>query len=116
MGQARARRREIEELKRTNKRMVATPWPDSPVLVPFDRTWLITDKEFGAALAIAQDRPVTPEAVVGTLQELARLSLWAERSGVKEDVCQAWFAFHQEQLFMRARGDTDSKSFMSVLG
>lgn len=114
MGQARARRREIEELKRTGRRMVATPWPTSPVMIPMDNTWLITDAEFGAALAAAQDRPVTPEAVVGTLQELARLSLWAERSGVKEAVCQKWFAYHQEQLFMRARGETESKSFLPV--
>jgi len=84
------------------------------VLVAFDSAWLITDREFGSALKTAQDRPVTPEALPGTFAELARLSLWAERSGVKESVCQAWFAYQQEQLFTRAR--TESKSFLPVQG
>jgi hypothetical protein len=114
MGQARARRREIEELKRTHKRMVATPWPDTPVLVPMESAWLITDAEFGRALDQLQARPCTPEAMTGTLRVLARLSLWAERSGVKEQICQNWFAYHQNLWVERAR--TESNSEKSVPG
>ena len=104
MGQSRARRREIEELKRTGVRQVTTPWPDTPVMIPFESAWLITDTEFAAALAQAHGKPVTPEAVADTLKELARLALWAERSGVKEQICQNWYAHQQQRLFDLAQG------------
>jgi hypothetical protein len=116
MSESRARRKEIAELKRTGVRQVATPWPDTPVMVPMESAWLITDTEFAAALARAHARPVTAEAMPDTLKELARLALWAERSGVKESICQDWYAHQQQRLFKQARGETESKSFLTVLG
>ena len=49
------------------------------------------------------DRPVTAEAAMGTLKELARLALWAERSGVKPTIAQNWFAYQQRCLWDRAQ-------------
>jgi hypothetical protein len=73
------------------------------VLTVFDQTWMILNNEFQTAVDAAWARPVTPEAAAGTIKELARLALWAERSGVKEVVAQNWFAYQQRCLWDRAQ-------------
>ena len=103
MGEARRRAREIADLKRTPAGEPPTPWSKSPVLAVFDQTWMILNSEFQAAIDAVQARPVTAEAAVGTIKELARLALWAERSGVKEVVAQNWFAYQQRCLWDRAQ-------------
>ena len=103
MGEARRRAREIADLKRTPPGEPVTPWSKSPVLTVFDQTWMILNNEFQKAVDAACARPVTPEAAVGTLQELARLALWAERSGVRPDIAQNWFAYQQRCLWDRAQ-------------
>ena len=110
MGESRARRREIEELKRTGVRQVTTPWPDTPVMIPFESAWLITDTAFAKALNQVLARPITPEAMPDTLKELARLALWAERSGVKDQICQNWYAHQQQRLFDLAQGANTTSS------
>jgi hypothetical protein len=103
MGEAKRRAREIADLKRTPAGEPVTPWSTSPVLTVFDQTWMILNSEFQAAVDRAWARPVTAEAAPGTIKELARLALWAERSGVKETVAQNWFAYQQRCLWDRAQ-------------
>ena len=104
MGESRRRRREIAELKRTGRRQLDTPWSSSPVLIAMaDDTWLITNTEFGQALTQVQARPLTRESAADIVKELARLALWAERSGVRDDICQNWFAWQQQDLVDRAK-------------
>jgi len=98
MGEARRRAGEIADLKRTPAGEPVTPWPTSPVLAVFDQTWMILNSEFQAAVDQAAARPLTRESAVGTVQELARLALWAERSGVRADIAQNWFAYQQRCL------------------
>ena len=103
MGQARARKREIEELKRLGVRRIATPWPDKPVLTVFDQTWMILDQDFQAELDRLQARALDKATLQGTLMGLARMALWAERSGVKEVVAQNWYAYQQRILSDRIK-------------
>jgi hypothetical protein len=106
MGQARARAREIVELKRLGVRQLATPWAASPVMLFMqDGMTMIMDREFGQALEAAQAAPWTPEAQT----ELARLALWAERSGVKEAVCQAWFYLELKKLHNNHKSQARAK-------
>jgi len=98
MGEARRRQKEIQDLKRTPPGEIATPWSTSPVLMVIDQTWMILNSEFQAAVSAAEARPLTRESAVGTVQELARLALWAERSGVRADIAQNWFAYQQRCL------------------
>lgn len=98
MGDARRRAQEIGNLKRTPAGEIATPWSTSPVLAVFDQTWMILNTEFQTAVDAAAARPLTRESAVVTIQELARLALWAERSGVRADIAQNWFAYQQRCL------------------
>ena len=101
MGDARRRSQEIANLKRTPPGEPITPWPTSPVLAVFDRTWMILNNEFQDAVDAVHARPLTREAAMTTIQELARLALWAERSGVRTDIAQNWFAYQQRHLWDR---------------
>lgn len=89
MGQARARKKEIEELKRHGK-LIETPRFPKPVLYRVgDAMWIVDNAEFKAWTDAAQaNLDVTPAVIQ---REFARLALIAERSGVKESVCQEWF-------------------------
>jgi len=108
MGQARARQREIADLKKHGRRMV-TPFADTPVLIVYEQTWIMTNTEFAQAVADCRNRELTEAAMPGTIQEFARLALWAERSGVREDICQNWFHFQQRDLFERVRDQQQAK-------
>ena len=111
MGQAKARKREIEELKRLGVRRIATPWANSPVLTVIpggyngieQDVWMILDPEFQAELAQLEARSLDPETLQGTIMGLARMALWAERSGVREATAQNWYAFQQRQLHDRIK-------------
>lgn len=88
MGQARARRKEIEEIKRWGGRLVATPERTTPVIFRAgDEMWITSDAEFGSWVQAAHKLTVPGDAQ----REFARLALTAERSGVKERECQLWF-------------------------
>jgi len=100
MGQARARKQEIAELKR-HGRLIDTPRFDTPVIFRAgDTMWITSNSEFGewvgAAYQIAE-----PESAQ---REFARLALIAERSGVKERECQQWF-----DLQLKHYADTATK-------
>lgn len=89
MGQARARKQEIQELKR-HGRLIETPRFDRPVLYRVgDTMWIVDNAEFkswsDAAMANTDATPVVIQ------REFARLALIAERSGVRESLCQEWF-------------------------
>jgi hypothetical protein len=111
MGQARARAREIAELKRLGVRRVDTPWATRPVLTVMRGgyngisadTWMILDTEFQAELDRLRSRALDRETLEGTIMGLARMALWAERSGVKDDVAQNWYALQQRELLDRIK-------------
>jgi hypothetical protein len=103
MGQARARRREIEELKRLGVKRIATPWSDRPVLTVFDQMWMVLDADFQRELDRLHARDIDPKTLEGTIMGLARLALWAERSGVREDIAQNWYAYQQRILSDRIK-------------
>ncbi len=87
MGQARARAKEIAELKR-HGRLIDTPRFDQPVIFRAgDTMWIVANGEFGAWVTAAHAITVPREAQ----REFARLALIAERSGVRERECQQWF-------------------------
>jgi hypothetical protein len=89
MGQARQRAKEIAQLKKWG-RLIDTPRPPKPVFVRVgDQVWMITNAEFADWVNAAHRLTQPPEAQ----QELARLALIAERSGVSERECQQWFAY-----------------------
>ena len=111
MGQARARAREIAELKRLGVRRVDTPWPTRPVLTVMRGgyngisadTWMILDTEFQAELDRVRARELDRDTLEGTIMGLARMALWAERSGVKEEIAQNWYALQQRELHDRIK-------------
>ena len=111
MGQARARAREIAELKRLGVRRVDTPWADRPVLTVMrggynglnQDMWMILDTEFQAELDRLKSRELDRETLQGTIMGLARMALWAERSGVKEEIAQNWYALQQRELHDRIK-------------
>lgn len=111
MGQARARAREIAELKKLGVRRVDTPWADRPVLTVMrggynglnQDTWMILDTEFQAELDRLRSRELDRATLEGTIMALARMALWAERSGVKEDIAQNWYALQQRELHDRIK-------------
>ena len=118
MGQARARAREIAELKRLGVRRVDTPWADRPVLTVMrggynglnQDTWMILDTEFQAELDRLRARELDRETLQGTIMALARMALWAERSGVSEAVAQNWYALQQRELHDRIKqAQTDAR-------
>ena len=87
MGQARARAREIQELKR-HGRLIDTPRFDRPVIFRAgDTMWITSNKEFGDWVNAAYNQTDHNAAQ----REFARLALIAERSGVRERECQQWF-------------------------
>lgn len=88
MGQARARRKEIAEIKRWGGRLITTPEKTTPVIFRAgDEMWITSDGEFGTWVTAAHALTVPSDAQ----REFARLALIAERSGVKERECQLWF-------------------------
>jgi len=111
MGQARARAGEIAELKRLGVRRVDTPWADRPVLTVMrggynglnQDTWMILDTEFQAELDRLRSRELDRATLEGTIMGLARMALWAERSGVKEEIAQNWYALQQRELHDRIK-------------
>jgi hypothetical protein len=111
MGEARARAREIAELKRLGVKRVDTPWPDRPVLTVMrggfngmdQDMWMILDTEFQSELTRLTARPVDRKTLETTILGLARMALWAERSGVREDMAQNWFALQQRELADRVK-------------
>ena len=111
MGEARNRKREIAELKRLGVRRVDTPWPTRPVLTVMRGgfngisadTWMILDTEFQAELDRLRARPVDKKTLEATILGLARMALWAERSGVSENIAQNWFALQQRELSDRIK-------------
>ena len=111
MGEARQRAREIAELKQLGVRRVDTPWPTRPVLTVLrggfngmdQDTWMILDTEFQAELDRLTAQPVDKKTLEATILALARMALWAERSGVKEAVAQNWFALQQRELHERVK-------------
>ncbi len=118
MGQARARAREIAELKRLGVRRVDTPWADRPVLTVMrggynglnQDMWMILDTEFQAELDRLRSRELDRATLEGTILGLARMALWAERSGVKEEIAQNWYALQQRELHDRIRqAQTDAR-------
>jgi hypothetical protein len=118
MGQARARAREIAELKRLGVRRVDTPWADRPVLTVMrggynglnQDTWMILDTEFQAELDRLRSRELDRATLEGTIMGLARMALWAERSGVKEEIAQNWYALQQRELHDRIKqAQTDAR-------
>lgn len=118
MGQARARAREIAELKRLGVRRVDTPWADRPVLTVMrggynglnQDTWMILDTEFQAELDRLKSRELDRATLEGTILGLARMALWAERSGVKEEIAQNWYALQQRELHDRIKqAQTDAR-------
>ena len=118
MGQARARAREIAELTRLGVRRVDTPWADRPVLTVMrggynglnQDTWMILDTEFQAELDRLRARELDRETLQGTIMALARMALWAERSGVSEAVAQNWYALQQRELHDRIKqAQTDAR-------
>ena len=91
MGQARARKQQIAQLKLN---LMHTPWPARPVLARAgDRMWLTTDTEFSTWIQAAHAITVPSEAQ----REFARLALIAERSGIGEKECQQWFELQLQQ-------------------
>ena len=89
MGQAKARAKEIAELKR-HGRLIDTPRYTQPVLAQVgDHMWIVMNSEFEQDHASVMSRVAeTPQVIQ---RELARLALTAERSGVRERECEAWF-------------------------
>ena len=89
MGQARIRRKEIEELKR-HGRLIDTPVYDRPPIYRVGQDMWITDNaEFNAVTSsIFADMDQPPSVVQ---RRLAAQALSAERSGTPPDVCQEWF-------------------------
>jgi len=88
MGQARLRAKEIAEIKKWGGRLMSTPEKSKPVMFRAgDDVWMIADTEFGRWLEAAHEITQPTQAQ----QELARLALIAERSGLKEKECQQWF-------------------------
>ena len=100
MGQARARKAEIQELKR-HGRLIDTPRFDTPVIFRAgDTMWIVSNGEFGAwvgAAFLIRDHSTAQ-------REFARLALIAERSGVRERECQQWF-----DLQLKYYADTATK-------
>ena len=87
MGQARLRKKEIEELKR-HGRLIDTPRFDQPVIFRAgDTMWIVSNGDFGKWVSAAYELSDPPAAQ----REFARLALIAERSGVRERECQQWF-------------------------
>lgn len=89
MGEAKRRAKEIAEIKRWGGRLMSTPVFDKPVMFRAgDDMWMISNTEFGSWLTAAHEltNPVDVQ------QEMARLALIAERSGVQERECQQWFS------------------------
>ena len=111
MGEAKNRKREIAELKRLGVRRVDTPWADRPVLTVMrggynglnQDMWMILDTEFQAELDRLKSRELDRETLQGTILGLARMALWAERSGVKEEIAQNWYALQQRELHDRIK-------------
>lgn len=94
MGQARARAKEIAEIKRWGGRLMATPEKTAPVMFRAgDAVWMIADSEFGTWVQAAHALTTLPDVQ----REFARLALIAERSGVKERECQMWFELQLKQ-------------------
>lgn len=88
MGQARLRKKEIEEIKRWGGRLMTTPAKATPVIFRAgDAMWITSDGEFGTWVQAAHAITVPSDAQ----REFARLALIAERSGVRERECQLWF-------------------------
>jgi hypothetical protein len=65
--------------------------------------WMILDTEFQAELSRLTALPVDRKTLETTILGLARMALWAERSGVKEAVAQNWFALQQRELADRVK-------------
>jgi hypothetical protein len=111
MGQAKQRAREIAELKRLGVRRIDTPWADRPVLTVMRGgfngisadTWMILDTDFQAELDRLKSRELDRATLQGTILGLARMALWAERSGVKEEIAQNWYALQQRELHDRIK-------------
>jgi hypothetical protein len=100
MGQARARKQEIAELKR-HGRLIDTPRFDQPVIFRAgDTMWITANAEFGGWVEAAYRIAEPPAAQ----REFARLALIAERSGVRERECQQWF-----DLQLKHYADTATK-------
>jgi hypothetical protein len=66
-------------------------------------TWMILDTEFQAELDRLRARPVDKKTLEATILGLARMALWAERSGVSENIAQNWFALQQRELSDRIK-------------
>lgn len=93
MGQARARKQEIAELKR-HGRLIDTPRFATPVIFRAgDTMWIVSNPEFGAWIEAAFQQQDHSKAQ----REFARLALIAERSGVRERECQQWFDMQLKQ-------------------
>jgi len=111
MGQAKHRAREIAELKRIGVRRIDTPWPNAPVLTVMrggfngitSDTWMILNTEFQTELNRLVARPLDLDTLPGTIMGLARMALWAERSGVRDEIAQNWFALQQRELHDRIK-------------
>ena len=118
MGEAKNRKREIAELKRLGVRRIDTPWADRPVLTVMrggynglnQDMWMILDTEFQAELDRLKSRELDQETLQGTILGLARMALWAERSGVKDEIAQNWYALQQRELHDRIKqAQTDAR-------
>jgi hypothetical protein len=66
-------------------------------------TWMILDTEFQAELDRVRARELDRDTLEGTIMGLARMALWAERSGVKEEIAQNWYALQQRELHDRIK-------------
>jgi hypothetical protein len=73
-------------------------------------TWMILDTEFQAELDRLRSRALDRHTLEGTIMGLARMALWAERSGVKEEIAQNWYALQQRELHDRIKqAQTDAR-------
>jgi hypothetical protein len=73
-------------------------------------TWMILDTEFQAELDRLRARALDRATLEGTIMGLARMALWAERSGVKEEIAQNWYALQQRELHDRIKqAQTDAR-------
>jgi hypothetical protein len=73
-------------------------------------TWMILDTEFQAELDRLRSRELDRATLEGTIMGLARMALWAERSGVKEEIAQNWYALQQRELHDRIKqAQTDAR-------
>ena len=94
MGEARIRKKEIQEIKKWGGRLIATPEKPQPVMFRAgDEMWMIADTEFGTWVEAAH----ALTRLADVQKEFARLALIAERSGVKERECQLWFELQLKQ-------------------